>query len=152
MTKEIDLSPMFHPESIAIIGASRDKQKINYKPFEFLKKSNYQGEIYPVNPNYEEIEGYKCYYQIENMPDSVDLALIMINAKHVLTTLEKLRLKLIENVVVFSSGFSEIGKKGEYYQSQITNFAKEHKMMICGPNSLGIVNLDNKMNASFGIV
>lgn len=152
MKKDFDLQPMFSPKSIAIIGASEGKGKISARPLTLLKQSGYKGEIYPVNPKYEEISGYKCYKNIESLPENIDLAIIAIKASEVLPALESLAKRSIKSAVVFSSGFSEIGEEGYDAQRRLTEFIERTGIPVCGPNSLGLYNLKDGVLATFAVV
>ncbi|MBC8554258.1 MAG: CoA-binding protein, partial [Candidatus Brocadiales bacterium] len=79
-----DLKHFLSPRSIAIIGASEKFNSISGKPLVFLKRHGYEGKIYPVNPKYDELGGYKCYKSILDVPEPVDLALLAVNYKLVL--------------------------------------------------------------------
>lgn len=91
-----DLKPMLEPNAVAIIGASGDKTKISYKPIANLKEVGYQGEVYLVNPKYEEILGFPCYQKIEELPEYIDLALICVAAKSVLSIIKQLHAKKVK--------------------------------------------------------
>ncbi|PWA10383.1 CoA-binding protein [Pueribacillus theae] len=149
MRKIIDLNPMFHPKSIAIIGASGGKGKIGAIPLQNLKSCGYEGDVYPVNPNYNEINGYKCYHNIESLPKNIDLAIVSVGAQNVLPSLEKLAEREIKSAVVFSSGFSEAGEEGKKLQQKLTHFSRRFKIPVCGPNSIGLFNLSNGAMATF---
>lgn len=144
-----DLKPMLEPNAIAIIGASGDETKISYKPIANLKEVGYQGEVYLVNPKYEEILGFPCYQKIEELPEYIDLALICVAAKSVLSIIKQLHAKKVKSILIFSSGFTEIGGEGEKLEEEIREYSKGNHLPICGPNSLGLFNLNKQMIASF---
>lgn len=143
---------LFDPESIAIIGCSPDAKKIGGRPFDYLIKYGYQGQIYPINPNYEEISGYKCYPDISSAPDNIDLAIIALPQKLVLTTFQSCIERKVKSVVIFSAGFSEIGDEGKQEQEQIRKLAKEHNIRVLGPNCLGLFNVSKGMYATFSTI
>ncbi|MEK4922545.1 acetate--CoA ligase family protein [Cytobacillus sp. FSL R5-0569] len=144
-----DLKPMLEPNAVAIIGASGDKTKISYKPIANLKEVGYQGEVYLVNPKYEEILGFPCYQKIEELPEYIDLALICVAAKSVLSIIKQLHAKKVKSILIFSSGFTEIGGEGAKLEEEIREYSKGNHLPICGPNSLGLFNLNKQMIASF---
>lgn len=150
-----DLKHFLSPRSIAIIGASEKFNSISGKPLVFLKRHGYEGKIYPVNPKYDELGGYKCYKSILDVPEPVDLALLAVNYKLVLPALKQCVEKNVKFATVFASGFAESGEEGEEMQKQIADLAKESGMGICGPNCQGSVSLkDNAIggfSASLGI-
>src|ERR1035441_6335335 len=77
------LSKLFAPRSVALIGVSADHHKLNGIPFWTLRRHGYSGTIYPVNPKYREIDGMRCYARVGDIPDQVDVALIMVPAMQV---------------------------------------------------------------------
>ncbi|MDQ0269683.1 acetate--CoA ligase family protein [Cytobacillus purgationiresistens] len=149
MSQQHLLSPMLSPKSLAIIGASGDKAKISFKPIANLKDVGYEGEVYLVNPKYDEIEGYTCYKDIDSLPSSIDLALISVSASKVKGILDELYKKKVKSVVTFSSGFTEIGEEGAKMEQELTEFSRESGIPICGPNSLGLFNFKERAIVSF---
>lgn len=142
-------SSFLEPRHIAIIGASRDEGKISGRPIEYLKRYGYEGEIYPINPNYDTIQGLKAYNSIEELPDGIDLVIIAISAKYVVDTLKLCADKNVKSCMILSSGFAEMNKEGKNIQEHITAFAQETGMTIIGPNCQGIANLKNKSITTF---
>src|SRR3954470_11714147 len=102
-----DLARFFSPRSIAIIGASQDTVSISGQPLKHLLAHQYPGELFPVNPKYQEVLGVKCYPSLAALPKMPDLALVVINAKRVAGTLRECGKLGIPYAIVFSSGFSE---------------------------------------------
>ena len=143
------LNSMFSPKSIVIIGASGDQSKISYKPVSNLKEVGYEGEVYLVNPKYEEIAGYPCYKNIKSLPLNIDLALVVVGASAVQGVLEELQERKVKSIVILSSGFSEIGVKGKELEAKITEFSASTGISICGPNCIGITNFKQKTMVSF---
>ncbi|EHQ88223.1 acetate--CoA ligase family protein [Desulfosporosinus youngiae] len=137
------------PTGLAIIGASQDFKTINGKILKYLLKHNYQGQIYPVNPKYQEIAGLACYASVEAIPEQVDLALIAVAAARVPGILKDCGTKGIKRAVIFSSGFAEIGGEGKKIQEDIIKVAQEFRMRLIGPNCLGILNTSTGLIASF---
>ncbi|QQK80504.1 acetate--CoA ligase family protein [Salicibibacter cibi] len=145
----LNLKPMFSPKSIAIIGASGDERKLSAKPLVNLRDHSYKGTVYPVNPKYEEVAGYKCYKNIKSLPENIDLAIVSVSAEHALAVLEQLADRSIKSAVVYSSGFSEIGKEGRKMQQNLTEFINRTSIPVCGPNSLGFNNINESVIATF---
>jgi acetate---CoA ligase (ADP-forming) len=144
-----ELDFMLSPKSITIIGASGNPRKISSKPVFALKSIGYKGDVYLVNPKYTEIAGYPCFKDIDSLPMDIDLAIISVNSSEVKEILEKLSLRKIKSAVLFSSGYSESGEEGARLEKELTQFSKEKGIPICGPNSLGITNVKDKVVASF---
>jgi len=145
----MDLKNFFKPASVAIIGASKDISTINGKPLHYLKKHGYAGTIYPVNPKYEEVGGCLCYPSLEDIPGAVDLALIAVNYRLVPAMLEQCVKKGVRFATIFSSGFAEAGEEGRRMQGQLSEFASETGLRICGPNCQGGVDLHSNTAAAF---
>lgn len=137
------------PTGIAIIGASQDFKTINGKILKYLLKHKYNGQIYPVNPKYQEIEGLTCFSSVGAIPEQVDLALIAVAAARVPGILRDCGAKGIKRAVIFSSGFAETGTEGKEIQEDIIKIAQEFKMRLIGPNCLGILNVSAGLIASF---
>src|SRR4051812_23547448 len=127
-----DLARFFSPRSIAIIGASQDTVSISGQPLKHLLAHQYAGELYPVNPKYQEVLGVKCYPSLAAVPKTPDLALVVINAKRVANTLRDCGKLGIPYAIVFSSGFSETGGAGVTMQSELAAIAAEYNIGIIG--------------------
>ena len=147
--KTDDLSSFLNPKSIAIIGASNNPDKISGRPIEYLKRYNYKGEIYPVNPNYDTIQGLKSYKSLEDLPDGIDLVVIAIAAKHVMDTLKTCIKKKVKSCIILSSGFAEMGEDGRALQEEISKISKESGLLVIGPNCQGIANLKDRSITTF---
>ncbi len=148
----VDVSAMeyfFNPRSIALIGVSKDIRKPSGRSLNALLKWNYAGKLYPINPNYTEIHSVKCYPSLLEIPYDVDMVIISIPAQAVLTALEQCIVKKVKAVVLFTSGFSEVGPEGKALQEQVTQLSKKNNLRILGPNCVGLVNLSKSVMASF---
>src|ERR1700712_3143778 len=131
------LDSFFAPDSIALIGASRDQEKIPGRLLSMLRKNDYPGKIYPINPNYGDIDGLKCFAAIADVGQPIDLAIIIIPAKAVLGALEQCAAVGVKNAVIISSGFAEEGGDSTAMQDAIVALAKKTGMRISGPNAEG---------------
>src|ERR1700757_764250 len=143
------LDSFFAPKSIALIGASRDKEKIPGRLLSMLRKNEYPGRIYPINPNYGDIDGLKCYKTIGEIGAPIDLAVVIIPAKAVIGALEECAAAGVRNCVIISSGFAEEGGDSAAMQDQIAAIAKRTGMRISGPNAEGFLNEVQKVAATF---
>src|SRR6478735_8935652 len=143
------LDSFFAPESIALIGASRDLEKIPGRLFSMLRKNEYPGKIYPINPNYADIDGVKCYKSIADVGAPIDLAIIIIPARAVLGALEQCAAVGVKNAVIISSGFAEEGGDAAAMQDAIVALAKKTGMRISGPNAEGFLSEVQKVAATF---
>lgn len=143
------LESFFEPKSIAIIGASADLNSISGKPVRYLLSHEYQGEVYPINPKYDEIAGLKCYPSILEVPGQVDMVILAVNYKMVLKMLEQCAEKEVKYALIFSSGFAEAGEEGKKIQDQVVELGKKTGIRILGPNCQGMANLKGKVTAGF---
>ncbi len=143
------LRPLLRPESIAILGASTNFEKVNGRPLKFLLDKGYAGPIYPVNPKYESVGGRTCYPNVAAIPGPVDLAVIAVPARAVAQTIRELGEKGVPAAVVFSSGFAEVGSEGHELQRELTEVARAAKVRLLGPNTLGLINAFENVMASF---
>src|SRR5947199_8011313 len=142
------LDTFFAPSSIALIGASRDLEKIPGRLLSMLRKNHYPGRIYPINPNYGELDGLKCYPSISDVGQPIDLAIVIIPARAVLGALEQCAAVGVRNAVIISSGFAEEGGDSPAMQEAIAALAKNTGMRISGPNAQGFYNELQRVDAS----
>ena len=143
------LDTLFAPGSIALIGASRDLEKIPGRLLSMLRKNNYPGKIYPINPNYGDIEGLRVYPSIADVGEPIDLAIVIIPARAVLGALEQCAAVGVKNAVIISSGFAEEGGDSAAMQDAIAALAKNTGMRISGPNAEGFYNELQRVAATF---
>ena len=143
------LDSFFAPGSIALIGASRDHEKIPGRLLAFLRKNEFPGQIYPVNPNYGDIDGLKCFKSIAEIGQPIDLAIIIIPARVVIGALEECAAAGVKNCVIISSGFAEEGGDSAAMQDRIVAIAKRTGMRISGPNAEGFMSEVQKVAATF---
>src|SRR3954454_21541346 len=129
------LDTFFAPSSIALIGASRDLDKIPGRLMSMLRKNQYPGKIYPINPNYGELDGLKCYPSIANVGQPFDLAIVIIPDRAVIVPLEHCVAAGVKNAVIISSGCGEEGGDSTAMQDAIVALAKRTGMRISGPNA-----------------
>ncbi len=135
----------FEPRSVAIIGATEDT-RYGRRMIENLVGSQLRGKVFPVNPKRSEIMGLPCFKSVTEIQEEVDLAIIVIPARAVLTALRECAEKGIRAVIIISAGFSERdGQAGRDRQKELQEFAKEKGIYLCGPNCLGIANLKDKI-------
>ncbi|PIR43440.1 hypothetical protein COV24_02775 [candidate division WWE3 bacterium CG10_big_fil_rev_8_21_14_0_10_32_10] len=147
-----NLSTLFCPKSIAVVGASRDSKKVGAIVLKNIQESNYKGTLYPVNPNTEALGNLKCYNSIANIPETPDLAILAIPSLGIVNILNECGKKGIQNVVVFAAGFKESGEEGEKLEQELIEVAKKYNINLLGPNCLGFVNNNCNLNATFGMV
>ena len=144
-----DLNKMFKPESVAVIGASNTPGKVGYIIVDNLINDGFEGEIYPVNPKGGEILGKQAYANIKDVPGKVDLAIITIPSVFVNTAVEECGEVGVENMVVITAGFKEVGEEGAKLEAELTALGEKYGINIIGPNSLGITDSHTPLNGSF---
>mgnify|MGYP001582307038 CR=1 FL=1 len=144
-----DLNKLFNPDSIAILGASRDEKKIGHIVLKNIVNSGFRGRIFPINPNTASVEGMDCYANYKDLPEIPDLAILSIPAEAAVALLEPIAKKGTKNIIVFSSGFREIGPQGAKLENSLRIVAEKYKLNILGPNCLGFVNVSANINATF---
>jgi len=143
------LKNFFQPKSVAVIGASREPGKLGYRILNNIVQSGYQGKVYPVNPKAEEILGLKSYPDISCLPETPDLAVIVIPAGLVLEAVRQYGEKGGQAVIVISAGFKEAGEEGKSREKMLVEICSRYKLRMIGPNCLGVIDTSSKLNASF---
>lgn len=133
------LRAFFHPRSIALVGAT-DKSRWSINTYQNLKTFGYPGSIFCVNPNYQVIHGEPAVKRLGDIQEPVDLAFIMVPTDQVYPVLQEAADAGIPNIVILTSGFSEMGTKGRELEQRILDFAQQHGMTVLGPNGNGFVN------------
>ncbi|MDM0042619.1 acetate--CoA ligase family protein [Variovorax sp. J22G21] len=134
------LHPIFYPDSIAVIGASKDQTKRGFRSIQKLVEDGFKGAIYPVNPKEASILGRVAYPSLAQIPGKVDLALICTPAKTLPDVIAQCGAKGVKGVVVLAGGFAEAGEEGRALQDRMVAEAKKHGVRIIGPNTSGIFN------------
>jgi len=146
----VALDAIFNPGSVAVIGASDNPGKLGSHVMKSLTQGQYPGRIYPVNPGKNEIMGIKTYPSLSQVPDTVDLSIIVLPADQVPKIIKECQERDVKGLVLITAGFKEIeDKRGESLQKEITELADQSGIKIIGPNTFGIVNLHLPLNASF---
>ncbi len=146
---EFELSPLLNPESVGLIGVSKDPSRIGGRLFKYLSKHGYKGNLALVNPKYKELNGLICYKAISDVPIPIDCALIAVPEKQVLAVLNECADNNVRAAVVFSSGFAETGSTGKQAQNKIKELARTKNLRVCGPNCIGLINFNNHIALSF---
>jgi acetyl coenzyme A synthetase (ADP forming)-like protein len=140
----------FNPQSVAIVGASRQKGKVGYEILKNMIEAGYPGKIFPVNRNAEEIEGLRCYPDLASIGQTPELVILVIPAKIVPAVMEQCVKIGTKSVVIITAGFKEVGKEGKALEDKVVQIAKQGGIRVIGPNCLGLIVPANKVNASFG--
>ena len=145
------LDKIMKPKSIAVIGASTKEHTIGSDIMKRLQEYNFNGKIYPVNPKGGIIEGLQAYTSVNEIPEEIDLAIIVVNAKFVLDTIDQCHQKGIKGLCIITAGFKETGAEGAELEKQLLAKVREYGMRCVGPNCLGVVNThpDVRMDGCF---
>ncbi|MBF0103301.1 MAG: acetate--CoA ligase family protein, partial [Desulfobacterales bacterium] len=145
------LDAIFSPYSIAVIGASSTKGKVGHDIFANILYGGYQGILYAVNPKAKSVLSIKSYPTLLDIPDPVDLAMIILPPKQALQAVDTCVQKQVKGLVIVSAGFKEVGGEGLIIENQIKQKCKQAGIRVVGPNCLGVINPspDVSMNASF---
>nr|MBN2277874.1 acetate--CoA ligase family protein [candidate division Zixibacteria bacterium] len=146
------LEYIFRPKSVAVIGASVKKGTIGREILHNLIINEFNGKVFPVNPNYDVIHSIKCYSTILDVPDAVDLAIMVIPRDNIPEVAEKCGQKGVRGMVVISAGFKEVGGKGVELERQLIDICRRYRIRMIGPNCYGVINTDPSfsLNCTFG--
>jgi acetate---CoA ligase (ADP-forming) len=148
-----DLRPLLAPDSIAVVGASADTETLRGRLTHALIGHGYAGRVYPVSRSQSEVLGLRAYASVAELPEAADLAVIVVPAAVVPRTLEECGLRGIRAAVVISSGFAEeSGGAAQARNIELRRIAEHHGILVCGPNSEGLVNPLQRVVATFSPV
>ncbi|MFZ2631796.1 MAG: acetate--CoA ligase family protein [Desulfosalsimonadaceae bacterium] len=145
------LDAIFSPESVAVIGASSTPGKVGHDIFENILKGGYTGTLYPVNPTARSVLSVRCYRTILDIPDPVDLAMIILPPRIALKAVDECIQKGVKGMVIVSAGFKEVGGEGAKIEEEIAEKCRNAGIRLVGPNCLGVINPGEnvRLNASF---
>ncbi len=145
----VDLTPLFEPRHVAVLGASRQPGKLGHRLVQNLLEPGFRGDVFPVNPSGEAILGRDTVQRVEDLPRELDLALVSLPAAAVLTAVRALGTRGCRFCVVLASGFGETGEAGRGVQTELSRITRATGMRIVGPNCMGVVNVPGQLNASY---
>ena len=137
---------LLKPASVAVIGASADPTKTAGRPVAYLRKHGYTGRIYPVNPRVSDIDGMRCFSDIAALPEAPDVGIVLLGAERAHEAVRALAGLGTKAAIVLASGYSEAGEAGALRQAALTEAAGG--MRILGPNTIGLVNLNDAIPLS----
>ncbi|WP_101675576.1 acetate--CoA ligase family protein [Alloalcanivorax mobilis] len=150
MSTPRDLRALFAPRSVAVIGAAGNPAAIGGQPIKHLLDHGYPGNIYPINPKYEEIAGLRCYPDIKALPETPDLVIIAVAARMVADMVRAIGEAGVGCAIVFSSGFAETGEDGHTAQRELRELAERVGVTLIGPNCQGLINVSADIPLGFG--
>jgi acetate---CoA ligase (ADP-forming) len=134
------LAAMFRPRSVAVVGATEDRNRVGGRPLHYLRSFGYQGAVYPINPKRETVQGYKAYASLEDLPEAPDVAVVAVGSDHVHGVLRQCAARGVHSAVLMSSGFGETGPDGKQREAALVAEARALGVRLVGPNAQGIAN------------
>jgi acetyltransferase len=146
-----DLSALITPQTVAVIGASRDPAKVGHAIFRNILTGGYLGAVHPVNPGARSISGVRAYPSVLEVPDPIDLAIVITPARTVPAVLDECGERGVKGVVVISGGFREVGEEGRRREAEVRERIARWGFALIGPNCLGVINTapEVRLNATF---
>lgn len=149
MTTSHRLDCLFRPQSIAIIGASSDPKKIGGRPISYMRRSGFAQPLYPINPKQDEVQGLKAYPSLAAIGEPIDQVIIAVASSHVAAAVNEALAQQARSILVFSSGFADVGEKGRQEQEAIAQRCHDAGVPLVGPNCIGAFNAASGMYATF---
>jgi acetyl coenzyme A synthetase (ADP forming)-like protein len=143
------LEALFSPGSVAVVGASANPDKLGYIVLDNMLRYGYTGDVYPINPNANQILGRPCYKRVSEVPGPVDLAVIAVPNKFVTEVMQDCGEKKVAAAIIITAGFREAGAEGRQMEREVIEAAKASGIRVVGPNCLGVIDTNSGLNASF---
>ncbi|MEW6448474.1 MAG: acetate--CoA ligase alpha subunit [Bacillota bacterium] len=143
------LDALFRPQGVAVIGASKNREKLGNIILRNIIRSGYGGRVYPINPKEDEIEGLKVYPAVSGIGERVDMALVVVPAERVLDVARDCGAARVKSLVVISAGFKETGPEGLAREKELVDICHSYDMRLLGPNCVGLMDTHTPLNASF---
>lgn len=143
------LNFLFHPNTIAVIGASDTQGKVGHSVMKNIISSGFptKGDVFPINPKLDSVLGFKSYKSVLDVPKDIDLGVVCIPAKLVVDAVRECAIKKVKGLIIITAGFKEVGTEGAVLEKEISKIAEENNIRILGPNCLGLIS--PAVNASF---
>jgi acyl-CoA synthetase (NDP forming) len=144
------LKAALDPRSVAIIGASENPNKIGGRPVHYLEKFGFKGKIFPINPSRQQIQGHKCYPNLQDLPEAPEMVIVAVAGDNAMSAVEDCAARGVKIAVVMASGFGEVDAvAGKAKEQRMVAAAHRAGMRIVGPNSQGLANFGTGAIASF---
>jgi acetyl coenzyme A synthetase (ADP forming)-like protein len=145
------LDAVFRPRSVAVIGASTERNALGRQILENLLTYGFRGHIFPVNPKAKELLGLRCFPSVLDIPDPIDLAVVVVPREHTLAVVDECGRKGVRGLVVITAGFREVGGEGASREAELAELVKRYGFRLVGPNCMGVLNTDPlvRLNATF---
>ena len=146
----LSIHSTLNPKSIAIVGASRHKDKVGYQVLKNIVTAGFKGKLYPINPNASTILGLKAYPTLSHLSTSPEMAIIITPASLVPAILDEASSIQVKVAIIISAGFAEKDHNGALLQSKLSEIVDQSNIRVIGPNCLGVLNTHSSLNATFG--
>jgi acetate---CoA ligase (ADP-forming) len=146
------LHSLLFPHSVAIVGASDNATRIGGRPLRYLREAGFPGQVYPVNPARETVQGLPAFASLAAIPSVPDTAILALPADATLGAVEECAAHGVRTAVIFSAGFAETGDEGAALQKRLTGVAREAGMRLLGPNCLGAFNPSARYFGTFSVI
>ncbi len=143
---------LLNPRGVALVGASADPTKNTGRPQRYLKSHGYSGNIFPINPGREEVQGVRAYKSVADIDGECDQAFIMVQSDKVFEAVEQCGVKGIQVATIYSDGFAETGAEGIEKQDALLATARQAGVRLLGPNSMGVICPTSQLTLSVNAV
>lgn len=143
------LDAIFYPKSVAIVGASNNRRRWGYGTMFNMLEAGYREALYPINPNEKEVQGVRAYPSISDVPEPLDLAIIVVNAQLAPGVLRECIENKVRGGIVITAGFAEVSSEGAELQKELARNAREGGFHFIGPNCWGVWSSDANVNTMF---
>ena len=144
-----DIGSLLWPRSVAVVGASSDTHALRGRIFETIRGQPFAGRVYPVSRSATIVQGENAYPSVDAIPESPDLAILIVPAAYVAAELERCGRAGVKAAAILASGFAEAGDSGAQMQREIAAIAQRYDMAVSGPNSEGFTNIAAALCANF---
>jgi acetyltransferase len=144
------LTSLFTPNKIALFGASDRENSVGGVVFRNLLSAGFEGKIFAINPKHDTVQGEKAYATLTDIGEQIDLAVVATPASTIPAIVEACGEHNIKMMLILSAGFREIGEEGKKLEKRVTNLVERHGIRLMGPNCLGLMRPDKKLNITFG--
>ncbi|GAB3676403.1 acetate--CoA ligase family protein [Salinisphaera aquimarina] len=137
------IASLLNPASVAIIGASENSDKIGGRPLRYLQEFGFQGEIYPINPSRQTVQGLVCFPSLDALPAVPETVIIAVAGESAIAAVEACAAAGVAAAIIMASGFGELGEDGKRTEAYMRTVAHQANMRLVGPNSQGLANFGN---------
>ena len=149
MSLKDNIQALFAPKTVAVIGASSAPGKVGHTVVHNMLEAGFKGTLIPVNPKADEILGLPVTKRIEDLPEGLDLAVIVVPVAAVVPSMEALAARKVRSAIIITAGFKEVGKEGYALEQKLIEICTQNEIAMVGPNCLGLISTQDHNNASF---